>query len=141
MVVPVATSQQVTRAFRATLASAMVLGMLASVGGVVLSSYVGFGAESLGVAPGATIVLLSLAGFAAAYPVGVWLRRRRRLALPFTEPVDPFPLSAEHTAVPEDHGHEHGRECGHPAVPHGDHVDYVHDGHRHAPHGGHYDEH
>jgi zinc transport system permease protein len=26
-------------------------------------------------------------------------------------------------------------------VPHGDHVDYVHDGHRHAPHGGHYDEH
>jgi zinc transport system permease protein len=118
-----------------------VYNLLVSVGGVVLSSYVGFGAESLGVAPGATIVLLSLAGFAAAYPVGVWLRRRRRLALPFTEPVDPFPLSAEHTAVPEDHGHEHGRECGHPAVPHGDHVDYVHDGHRHAPHGGHYDEH
>jgi zinc transport system permease protein len=27
------------------------------------------------------------------------------------------------------------------AVPHGDHVDYVHDGHRHAVHGGHYDEH
>ena len=32
-------------------------------------------------------------------------------------------------------------EHGHPAVPHGDHVDYVHDGHRHAPHGSHYDEH
>jgi zinc transport system permease protein len=141
MVVPVATSQQVTRAFRTTLVSAMALGMLASVGGVVVSSYVSFGVDSLGVAPGATIVLLSLAGFAAAYPVGVWLRRRQRLALPFVEPADPFPLSAAHTAVPEDHRHQHGQECGHPAVPHGDHVDYVHDGHRHAPHGGHYDEH
>ena len=37
--------------------------------------------------------------------------------------------------------HEHGPQCGHAAVPHGDHVDYVHDGHRHATHGGHYDEH
>jgi hypothetical protein len=27
------------------------------------------------------------------------------------------------------------------AVPHADHVDYVHDGHRHAAHNGHYDEH
>jgi zinc transport system permease protein len=26
-------------------------------------------------------------------------------------------------------------------VPHGDHVDYLHDGHRHAAHEGHYDEH
>jgi hypothetical protein len=26
-------------------------------------------------------------------------------------------------------------------VPHGDHVDYVHDGHRHAAHAGHWDEH
>jgi zinc transport system permease protein len=26
-------------------------------------------------------------------------------------------------------------------VPHGDHVDYIHDGHRHAAHDGHYDEH
>jgi hypothetical protein len=27
------------------------------------------------------------------------------------------------------------------AVPHRDHVDYVHEGHRHAEHEGHYDEH
>ena len=40
-----------------------------------------------------------------------------------------------------DHDHDHGPDCGHVAVPHGDHVDYVHDGHRHAPHGRHYDEH
>ena len=32
-------------------------------------------------------------------------------------------------------------DCGHDAVPHGDHVDYVHDGHRHAVHGAHYDDH
>ncbi len=31
--------------------------------------------------------------------------------------------------------------CGHVAVQHGDHVDYLHDGHRHAAHGDHYDEH
>jgi zinc transport system permease protein len=61
--------------------------------------------------------------------------------MPFEEEPVGFALDAAHTAVPEDHGHEHGPECGHPAVPHGDHVDYVHDGHRHAPHGSHYDEH
>jgi hypothetical protein len=27
------------------------------------------------------------------------------------------------------------------AVPHGDHVDYIHNGCRHAAHGDHYDEH
>ena len=29
----------------------------------------------------------------------------------------------------EDHRHAHGPECRHEAVPHGDHVDYIHDGH------------
>ena len=135
MVVPVATAQQVTRGFRTTLLAAMVVGMLTSLGGVAASAY-------LNAAPGATIVLLALACFAVAYPVGVLLRRRQRRALPFAEqPPGMFPLDETHTAVPEDHRHEHGQECGHPAVPHGDHVDYVHDGHRHAPHGSHYDEH
>ena len=41
----------------------------------------------------------------------------------------------------EGHAHLHGNDCGHVAVQHGDHVDYLHDGHRHAPHGDHYDEH
>ena len=41
----------------------------------------------------------------------------------------------------ERHEHEHGPACGHPAVVHHDHVDYLHDGHRHAPHKDHYDEH
>ena len=131
MVVPVATAQQLTQAFRTTLLAAMGLGMLASVGGVVVSA-------NLDVAPGATIVLLALAGFLAAYPVGVLLRRRQRIAQPFSEPDD---VDDHHTPAEEDHTHAHGEDCGHPAVPHGDHVDYVHDGHRHASHGGHYDEH
>jgi hypothetical protein len=39
------------------------------------------------------------------------------------------------------HEHRHGPDCGHEAVQHGDHVDYLHDGHRHAEHAEHYDEH
>lgn len=130
MVVPVATSQQLSRGFRATLLLAMGLGTAASVGGVVTSFY-------LPVAPGATIVLIALAGFVAAWPVGLWLRRRQRLSAPFVSWGD----HDQHTVVPEQHAHEHGDDCGHTAVEHGDHVDYVHDGHRHAPHGSHYDEH
>ena len=129
MVVPVATSQQLARGFRTTLSLAMLLGTVAAVSGVVTSYY-------LPVAPGATIVLLALAGFLLAWPLGMFLRRRQRLRAPFVATQD-----ADHTVVPEQHEHEHGDDCGHPAVPHGDHVDYVHDGHRHAPHGSHYDEH
>lgn len=39
------------------------------------------------------------------------------------------------------HTHTHGSGCGHTAIRHGDHIDYLHDGHLHAPHEGHYDEH
>jgi hypothetical protein len=42
---------------------------------------------------------------------------------------------------PSEHDHVHGAGCGHRAVPHEDHLDYLHDGHWHAPHEGHYDEH
>lgn len=132
MVVPVATAQQVARGFRGTLLVAMVIGTLSSLGGVTISAYVD-------VAPGATIVLLALACFALAWPVGMLLRRRQRMAEPFATSAGA--RMAEHTVVPEEHDHVHGEDCGHPAVPHDDHVDYVHDGHRHAPHGSHYDEH
>ena len=37
--------------------------------------------------------------------------------------------------------HVHGPNCGHPAVPHGDHVDYLVNGHLHHPHGSHCDDH
>ncbi len=132
MVVPVATSQQLARSFRTTLFGAVLLGAVAAVGGLLLSAGLSFRAT---VAPGPTIVLLALAMFASTWPIGVWLRRRRRLLSPF--PADEV---AEHE-ITDEHPHAHGEDCGHRAVPHGDHVDYVHDGHRHAMHGEHYDEH
>jgi zinc transport system permease protein len=134
MIIPVATSQQFARSFRTTMLGAMLGGLLASLGGVVVSAL-------LDLPPGATIVLVALAGFVATSPVGMVLARRRRATVPFdagaTVPV--------HAETDEDHGHHHGPGCGHLAVEHGDHVDYVHDGHRHAVHvtgeGRHYDEH
>lgn len=134
MVVPVATSQQLSRSFKTTMTAAMLGGLVASVGGLMLSAQLSlsFGWK---VTPGPTIVLLALLGYAVTWPLGVWLRHRQRLAAPFPE----LPVT-DH--VPADHhAHQHGEDCGHLAVPHGDHVDYVHDGHRHASHGSHYDEH
>jgi zinc transport system permease protein len=110
----------------------MALGTAASVGGLLLSAYASFHAR---VAPGPTIVLLALAGFAVTWPIGAALRSRRRVRAPFPE------LEPQQHEVTDEHPHEHGPDCGHVAVPHGDHVDYVHDGHRHAAHGKHYDEH
>jgi zinc transport system permease protein len=127
MVVPVATAQQVTRGFKMTLGLAMGLGMVACLAGVSMSFYVN-------VAPGATIVVLALAGFVATWPVGALLRRHLRLSTPAEH-------RAAHETVPVTHSHEHGDDCGHPAVLHVDHVDYVHDGHRHTAHGDHYDQH
>jgi hypothetical protein len=37
--------------------------------------------------------------------------------------------------------HKHGPSCGHEAVPHGDHVDYLVSGRLHHPHGDHCDDH
>ena len=37
--------------------------------------------------------------------------------------------------------HVHGPGCGHEAVPHGDHIDYLVAGHLHHPHDGHCDDH
>lgn len=133
MVVPVATAQQVTRSFRTTIGAAMVLGTVASVGGLVVAAVAS--TYDVNAAPGPTIVLLALAGYVVAWPVGVWLRHRVRLRAPF-----PSGGATEHETAPE-HAHQHGPGCGHLAVPHDDHVDYVHDGHRHAEHAGHYDEH
>ncbi|MDP9183974.1 MAG: metal ABC transporter permease [Actinomycetota bacterium] len=59
MVVPVATSQQLTRSFRTTLVLACLLGAVASVSGLVLAYYAD-------VAPGAATVVLALGGFVLA---------------------------------------------------------------------------
>ncbi len=77
MVVPVATSQQVARSFRATHLLAIGLGVAAAVGGLVAS-------WSLGTQPGPTIVLVAIAFFlviatcrTAAIGVPRMLRARR----------------------------------------------------------------
>ena len=70
MVVPVATGQQVTRGFTATMLLAMLRGVVSTVGGLTTAFYAG-------VAPGAAIVLLALAGFCVALVAGRFVRRGR----------------------------------------------------------------
>jgi zinc transport system permease protein len=73
MVVPVAAAQQVTRGFRATMAAAMVIGVVAAAGGV-------FTAGELDTAPGATIVIVAIAVFLAlTVGAATWRLLRRRL--------------------------------------------------------------
>ncbi|BCY06263.1 metal ABC transporter permease [Actinoplanes sp. L3-i22] len=72
MVVPVAAAQQVTRGFRSTMAMAMLIGICAAGAGVVLSG-------EIDTAPGATTVLIALAGFLITTGAGaLWHRPRRR---------------------------------------------------------------
>ncbi|MDP9861431.1 MULTISPECIES: metal ABC transporter permease [Streptosporangium] len=70
MVVPVATSQQITRGFRSTMALSMLFGMVATVGGLTSSFYVE-------VPPGAIIVIVALGGFVLALGLGRFVRRSR----------------------------------------------------------------
>jgi len=61
-----------------------------------------------------------------------------------TLPVDannPADCTTGHSCNAHDAAHKHGPDCGHQAVPHGDHVDYLVDGHLHHPHNGHCDNH
>jgi zinc transport system permease protein len=71
MIVPVAAAQQVTRSFRATAALAVVIGVVASITGLVGSFYV----EA---PPGPAIVIIALACFAVLAIIAVPIRRRRR---------------------------------------------------------------
>lgn len=50
-------------------------------------------------------------------------------------------LTHSETPIHVDHAHVHGQDCGHTAIAHNDHVDYLHDGHLHHIHDGHVDEH
>jgi len=40
-----------------------------------------------------------------------------------------------------EHNHEHGPSCGHTAIDHAGHTDYLNKGHLLHPHGDHYDDH
>jgi DNA-binding transcriptional ArsR family regulator len=55
--------------------------------------------------------------------------------------TNPDDCTPGHQCGGHDSQHVHGPDCGHPAVPHGDHVDYLVDGHLHHPHGDHCDDH
>lgn len=55
--------------------------------------------------------------------------------------ANPAACTPEHACNGHEKGHRHGPGCGHDAIPHGDHVDYVVAGHLHHPHGDHCDDH
>jgi zinc transport system permease protein len=119
MILPNAVAQVLARSFRSSLLTAVAVGVLVSLGGTITSYY----ADT---PSGGTIVLLAIAVFALA-ELAATLRRA---------------LNTRHAHhAHQEHHHDHGPECGHEAVSHGDHLDYVHDGHRHAVHGAHYDDH
>lgn len=54
---------------------------------------------------------------------------------------NPATCTPKHACGGHDQQHVHGAGCGHEAVPHGDHVDYLVNGHLHHPHGDHCDDH
>jgi zinc transport system permease protein len=77
-------------------------------------------------------------GLVCAVAIGVITAVGGAALLP--DSMDDDELVAPHT-VTESHPHRHEPGCGHPAVQHGDHTDFIHEGHRHAVHADHYDEH
>lgn len=118
MIVPNATAQLVSRSFGAAVRTAVGVGVLCSLGGVVVS----YEADT---PSGATIVVLTVVVFALVAGLSGVIARIR---------------AGRHAAT-EEHAHEHGLDCGHPRIQHGDHVDYLHDGERHAAHADHWDRH
>jgi len=54
---------------------------------------------------------------------------------------NPSVCTPAHACNGHETGHRHGAGCGHQAVPHGDHVDYLVAGHLHFAHGAHCDDH
>jgi zinc transport system permease protein len=129
MVVPVAAARNLVTGFIVALGWAMALGVGVSVGGAALSFY-------LDTAPGALIVVLAIGVFALTWPISALLARRRAVKAAQSQVTESAikPVSVTHP-------HLHSAACEHESVPHGDHVDYLHDGHRHAAHADHYDEH
>ena len=132
MVIPVAAARNLVHGFVGTLLCAIGIGVTTAVGGAAASFYVD-------AAPGAFIVLLAIAVFMLSWPISHLLRRRDAAAV-LPELLDDDELVAPHT-ITEDHPHRHAPGCGHLAMQHGDHTDFIHEGHRHAIHANHYDEH
>jgi zinc transport system permease protein len=80
MVVPVATAQLVGRGFRQTMHLAMALGLAAGLIGIGV-------AGEYDTAPGATVVLVAIGGFALVSLAGAGVRTSRRLRLPEPDAV------------------------------------------------------
>jgi hypothetical protein len=55
--------------------------------------------------------------------------------------ANPIACTPSHACAAHATDHIHGKDCGHEAVPHGDHIDYLVGGHLHFPHGAHCDDH
>lgn len=55
--------------------------------------------------------------------------------------ANPAACTPGHACKGHDATHQHKAGCGHPAVPHADHADYLVAGHLHHAHGGHCDDH
>ncbi len=55
--------------------------------------------------------------------------------------ANPATCASGHACNDHQTDHVHGSGCGHEAVPHGDHVDYLVDDHLHHQHNGHCDNH
>ncbi|MDR2930140.1 MAG: metal ABC transporter permease [Propionibacteriaceae bacterium] len=127
MVIPVAAAQNIFRGFWASLWAAMGIGLVASITGYLVAVFANL-------APGAMIVIITIVFFIISWPIAALLHsgRHRRL----DDPDSP----TSHDITVHDQ-HVHGPGCGHEAVDHGDHVDYIHDGHLHRRHQDHYDEH
>lgn len=118
MIVPNAAAQLVTRSFGAAVRTAVGIGVVCSLGGVAVS-------YEANTPSGATIVVLTVVVFTLAAVLSGVIAR----------------VAARRHHVTDDHAHEHGTDCGHPMIQHGDHVDYLHDGERHAAHADHWDRH
>lgn len=56
-------------------------------------------------------------------------------------PKNPAVCTPSHACASHDAAHKHGPSCGHEAIPHGDHTDYVVQGHLHHPCASHCDDH
>ena len=54
---------------------------------------------------------------------------------------NPAACTPSHACSEHETSHTHATGCGHEAVPHGDHVDYLVHGHLHHAHSGHCDDH
>lgn len=55
--------------------------------------------------------------------------------------ANPSACTPSHACAAHAKDHVHQAGCGHEAVPHGDHLDYLVGGHLHHPHGTHCDDH